>query len=164
MMLGMSHQIQMAGVLAPREDWVIDRCPIAATLEIVSTRSAFLILREAFYGATRFEQFVERAQISEPVAAARLRELTDAGLLAREPYRDPGQRTRSEYRLTDKGADLAPTLIALMDWGDRWGIDGGARVELRHAGCGAPVHVELRCTEGHEVVAGEIELGLKRPD
>ncbi|MGP0049936.1 MAG: winged helix-turn-helix transcriptional regulator [Solirubrobacteraceae bacterium] len=160
----MSHQIQMTGALAPREDWVIEGCPIAATLEIVSTRSAFLILREAFYGATRFEQFVERAQISEPVAAARLRELTDAGLLAREPYRDPGQRTRSEYRLTDKGADLAPTLIALMDWGDRWGIDGGARVELRHAGCGAPVHVELRCTEGHEVVAGEIELGLKRPD
>jgi DNA-binding HxlR family transcriptional regulator len=160
----MPHQIQMTGPLQPREDWVIERCPIAATLEIVSTRSAFLILREAFYGATRFEQFVDRAQISEPVAAARLRELTDAGLLAREPYRDPGQRTRSEYHLTDKGADLAPTLIALMDWGDRWGIDGGARVELRHAGCGAPVHTVLRCTDGHEVVAGEIELGLKRRD
>jgi DNA-binding HxlR family transcriptional regulator len=158
----MSHQIQMIGPLAPREDWVIESCPMAATLEIVSTRSAFLVLREAFYGATRFEQFVQRAQISEPAAAARLRELTDAGLLAREPYRDPGQRTRSEYNLTDKGADLAPTLIALMDWGDRWGIDGGARVELRHAGCGAPVHAELRCTDGHEVLAGEIELGLKR--
>lgn len=152
----------MTGTLQPREDWVIERCPMAATLEIVSTRSAFLILREAFYGATRFEQFVQRTQISEPVAAARLRELTDAGLLDREPYRDPGQRTRSEYHLTDKGADLAPTLIALMDWGDRWGIDGGARVELRHSGCGAPVHAELRCTDGHEVQAGEIELGLKR--
>ena len=152
----------MTGPLQPREDWVIERCPMAATLEIVSTRSAFLILREAFYGATRFEQFVQRTQISEPVAAARLRELTDAGLLDREPYRDPGQRTRSEYHLTDKGADLAPTLIALMDWGDRWGIDGGARVELRHSGCGAPVHAELRCTDGHEVQAGEIELGLKR--
>jgi DNA-binding HxlR family transcriptional regulator len=160
----MPHQIQMTGPLQPREDWVIERCPIAATLEIVSTRSAFLILREAFYGATRFEQFVDRAQISEPIAAARLRELTDAGLLARGPYRDPGQRTRSEYHLTDKGADLAPTLIALMDWGDRWGIDGGARVELRHARCGAPVHTELRCTNGHEVASGEIELGLKRRD
>jgi DNA-binding HxlR family transcriptional regulator len=158
----MPYQIHMTGPLEPRADWVIERCPIAATLEIVGTRSAFLILREAFYGATRFEQFVQRAQISEPVAAARLRELTDAGLLAREPYRDPGQRTRSEYHLTDKGADLAPTLIALMDWGDRWGVDGGARVELRHAGCGAPVHAELRCTKGHEVVAEEIELGLKR--
>ena len=152
----------MTGPLAPREDWIIERCPMAATLDILSTRSAFLILREAFYGATRFEQFVQRTQISEPVAAARLRELTDAGLLDREPYRDPGQRTRSEYHLTDKGADLAPTLIALMDWGDRWGIDGGARVELRHCGCGAPVHAELRCTDGHELQAGEIELGLKR--
>jgi DNA-binding HxlR family transcriptional regulator len=152
----------MTGPLAPRADWVIERCPMAATLDIVSTRSAFLILREAFYGATRFEQFVQRTQISEPVAAARLRELTDAGLLDREPYRDPGQRTRSEYHLTDKGADLAPTLIALMDWGDRWGIEGGARIELRHSGCGAPVHAELRCTDGHEVQAGEIELGLRR--
>jgi DNA-binding HxlR family transcriptional regulator len=158
----MPHQIQMTGPLQPREDWVIERCPMAATLDIVSTRSAFLILREAFYGATRFEQFVQRTQISEPVAAARLRELTDAGLLDREPYRDPGQRTRSEYHLTDKGADLAPTLIALMDWGDRWGIDGGARIELRHSDCGAPVHAELRCTDGHEVQAGKIELGLKR--
>ena len=152
----------MTGPLQPREDWVIESCPMAATLDIVSTRSAFLILREAFYGATRFEQFVQRTQISEPVAAARLRELTNAGLLDREPYRDPGQRTRSEYHLTDKGADLAPTLIALMDWGDRWGIDGGARIELRHSYCGAPVHAELRCTDGHEVQAGEIELGLKR--
>ena len=149
MMGSMAHTIQMTGPLAPREDWVIERCPMAAALEIVGTRSAFLILREAFYGATRFEQFVERAQISEPVAAARLRELTDAGLLDRAPYRDPGRRTRSEYHLTDKGADLAPALIALMDWGDRWGIDGGTRVELLHAGCGAPVHAELRCTDGH---------------
>jgi len=162
MMGSMAHTIQMTGPLAPREGWVVDRCPMAATLEIVSTRSAFLIVREAFYGATRFEQFVERAQISEPVAAARLRELTDAGLLVREPYRDPGQRTRSEYHLTDKGADLAPTLIALMDWGDRWGVDGGARVQLRHAGCGAPVHTELRCANGHGVAAGEIELAVKR--
>ena len=50
----MQHQIQMTGPLQPREDWVIESCPMAATLDIVSTRSAFLILREAFYGATRF--------------------------------------------------------------------------------------------------------------
>ena len=158
----METTIRMTGKLEPRGGWTAERCSIARALSVVGARSAFLILREAFYGATRFEQFVERAQISEPVAAARLRELTDAGLLARGPYRDPGQRTRTEYRLTDKGADLAPTLIALMDWGDRWGLDGGARVELRHTGCGAPVHAELRCTDGHEVVAAEIELGLKR--
>ena len=55
-----------------------------------------MILREAFYGATRFEEFVERAGISEPVAAARLRELTAEGLLEKVPYREPGQRTRSD--------------------------------------------------------------------
>ena len=64
---------------------------------MVSTRSAFLILREAFYGTTRFDDFAERVGISEPVAAARLRELVDEGLLEREDYREPGQRTRQRY-------------------------------------------------------------------
>ena len=152
----------MTGVLDPRDGWTADRCPMAGTLYVLSTRTAFLVLREAFYGATRFEQFVERAQVSEPVAASRLRELTAAGLLARVPYQEPGQRGRYEYQLTDKGADLAPALVALMDWGDRWAITGGARVALKHAGCGAPVHAELRCAEGHLVASSDLELTAKR--
>lgn len=132
---------------------------MARTLDVVSTRTAFLLMREAFYGATRFEQFVERAGVSEPVAASRLRELTEHGLLVREPYQEPGQRTRDAYRLTDKGADLLPVVVALMDWGDRWAMRGGARVELHHAECGAPIEVALRCAEGHDVSgADELEL------
>jgi len=153
----------MAGTLNPRSSWTIEGCPMAGTLDIVSTRTAFLILREAFYGGTRFEEFVERAGVSEPVASARLRELTDEGLLVREPYREPGQRTRYEYRLTEKGADLLPVLVALMEWGDRWALEGGARVKLRHAGCGAPVELSLQCAEGHPVGQDDLELALKRP-
>jgi len=66
-----STTIQMTGALAPREDWTADRCPMAHALDVVRTKSAFLVLREAFYGATRFEEFVSRTQLSEPVAAAR---------------------------------------------------------------------------------------------
>src|SRR5881227_2449525 len=114
----MDNVIRMTGTLEPRGGWTAERCSIARALDVVSTRSAFLILREAFYGTTRFDDFAERVGISEPVAAARLRELVDEGLLEREDYRDPGQRTRQRYKLTEKGEDLLPALAALMQWGD----------------------------------------------
>jgi DNA-binding HxlR family transcriptional regulator len=158
------HALHPGAGLAPRESWppINDHCAIARTLGVVSTRTAFLILREAFYGATRFEQFAERAQISEPVAAARLKELTEAGLLTKVPYREPGQRTRSAYELTDKGADLLPVLVALFDWGDRWLFDPGARIGLNHAGCGAQVHAVLACEAGHRVPADDVEITRRR--
>jgi DNA-binding HxlR family transcriptional regulator len=131
---------------------------MARALDVVSSRSALLILREAFYGTTRFEEFAERVGISEPVAAARLKELVDDGLMTREPYRDPGQRTRMGYQLTDKGAELLPVLVALMQWGDRWLAPDGPPVVLRHTDCGEHVRAELRCAAGHPAPAGELEL------
>src|SRR5436305_15292055 len=116
----MPTTLRLTGVLEPREGWTADGCTIAKTLEVLSTRSAFLILREAFYGTTRFDDFAQRVGISEPATAARLRELVESGLLEREDYREHGQRTRQRYRLTEKGADLFPALVALMRWGDRW--------------------------------------------
>src|SRR6059058_4799165 len=103
-MLAGVDTLALTGRLEPRDRWSADRCTVARALDVVSTRSAFLILREAFYGTTRFDDFAERVGISEPVAAARLRELVDEGLLEREDYRDPGQRTRQRYKLTEKGA------------------------------------------------------------
>ncbi|MHB8490868.1 MAG: winged helix-turn-helix transcriptional regulator [Solirubrobacteraceae bacterium] len=158
----MNPVVRMTGVLEPREAWTADRCTIARSLDVIPTRSAFLILREAFYGTTRFDDFATRVGISEPATAARLRELVDDGLLAREDYRDPGQRTRQRYRLTDKGADLLPALVALMRWGDRWLDDRGGPVELRHRGCGERVGVELRCAGGHEVLPGQLDLAPHR--
>jgi DNA-binding HxlR family transcriptional regulator len=154
----MDTAVHLTGRLDPRESWEATRCSVAKALEVVGTRSAFLILREAFYGTTRFDDFVERVGISESVAAARLRELVDAGLFEREAYREPGQRTRHRYRLTPMGAELLPAYAGLMQWGDRWLAEDGAPVELRHHGCGARVEAQLRCTEGHEVAAGEIDL------
>lgn len=150
----------MGGPLDPRDGWSAEPCSIANALAVVTTRSAFLILREAFYGTVRFDDFVARVEISEQVAAARLRELVDHGLLEREPYRDPGQRTRHRYRLSAKGSDLFPVLVALMQWGDRWRDDAGGPVALTHHDCGAPVGVELRCARGHPVVPGDLVLSL----
>jgi DNA-binding HxlR family transcriptional regulator len=154
--------IDLIGPLGRRDDWSADQCPMAQTLEVVGARSAFLILREALYGSTRFEQFVDRAGISEPVAAARLRELTADGLLEKVPYREPGQRTRHEYRLTEKGADLLPVLAAMMAWGDRWLFPDRARVHLTHEGCGGEIGVALTCDAGHEVDANDLQLEVRK--
>lgn len=159
--LPQAAQVQLTGRLADRDSWRAERCPIVAALEVIGTRSAFVILREALYGASRFEQFVSRTELSEPVTAAKLRELTEAGLLAREPYQEPGQRTRSAYRLTDKGAELLPALTALFSWGSRWQVAGGPRVQMAHAGCGGEVSAVLRCEHGHPIGTGEVELRPK---
>jgi DNA-binding HxlR family transcriptional regulator len=156
--MGEEHSVRLTGPLSPRGDWQATMCSMAKALDIVSSKSALLILREAFYGTSRFDDFAERAGISEPVAAARLRELVEAGLLVREPYQEQGQRTRMAYRLTGKGAELLPVLVALMQWGDRWLQPDGAPVELRHAGCDEIVHAELRCANGHEVTDADLQL------
>jgi DNA-binding HxlR family transcriptional regulator len=158
----MENTVRMTGRLDPRESWTADGCTIAGTLDVITTRSAFLILREAFYGTTRFDDFAQRVGISEPVAATRLRELVDDGLLEREDYREPGQRTRQRYRLTEKGADLFPALVALMQWGDRWLDERGGPVELQHRDCGEHVAVELRCAAGHAVTPDTVDLAVRK--
>lgn len=154
----MDHTLQLTGLLRARDAWSTDACSIRRALEVAGTRSALLILREAFYGTTRFDDFAARAQVSEPVAAARLRELVEHGLLEREPYREPGQRTRMRYKLTDCGAELFPVLAALMQWGDRWLAPAGPPVELRHHDCDQPVRAELRCDSGHQLAVADLEL------
>jgi DNA-binding HxlR family transcriptional regulator len=154
--------VRLTGSLDPREGWTAERCTIAKALTVLSTRSALLILREAFYGTTRFDDFAERVGLSEPATAARLRELVDDGLLEREDYREPGQRTRQQYRLTEKGAELFPVLVALMQWGDHWLDDRGGPIEMLHRGCGETVGVEVRCAAGHQVQSGEIDVARRR--
>src|SRR5947209_5765312 len=91
----------LEGPLADRDSWRATRCSVDRALGVVGTRSAMLILREAYYGTRRFSEFARRVGITDAVAAARLRELCEAGLLRRETYREPGQRARAEYHLTE---------------------------------------------------------------
>lgn len=154
--------LELTGHLADRDRWSADRCSMAATLDVVGRRATFLLLREAFYGARRYDEFVRRSELSEAVVAARLRELVDEELLVRVPYREPGQRAREGYELTPKGRELLPAIIALKQWGDRWLTDDGGPLRFDHAGCGAPVHTELRCEEGHRVDGDRIEVAVAR--
>jgi DNA-binding HxlR family transcriptional regulator len=152
--------VSLTGPLDPRSGWEARRCPIARAVEVVGTRTAFLLMREAFYGTTRFDDFALRVGVSEPVAAARLKDLVAAGLLERAPYQEPGQRRRLEYRLTPMGEDFFPVLTALMHWGDRW--LGPSGVQMQHRDCGAGVGGGAWCEAGHPVAAGDTEL-VARP-
>jgi DNA-binding HxlR family transcriptional regulator len=131
-------------------------CPIEKAIGLVGSRSAMLIMREAFYGTRRFDDFVNRVEMAPATASAHLRALTGAGLLKRQPYREPGGRTRDEYALTPAGEDLMPVVFGLFEWGRRH-TDVQPLVEFEHAGCGHPVEVHVRCTAGHEVGPDDVE-------
>ncbi len=125
-------------------------CSIARTLGVVGEKWTLLVLREAFYGLRRFDDFHTALGCARNLLAARLKTLVSHGLLDRVAYKDDRGRGRHEYRLTDKGRDLFPVVVALMRWGDRWNADeSGPAVQLLHRDCGEPVTVELTCGAGH---------------
>jgi DNA-binding HxlR family transcriptional regulator len=149
----------MGNVLESRDAWSMENCSIARAFDVIGSRSAVLVLREAFFGARRFDDFARRVEVGEPALAARLKELTALGLLERVPYQERGQRTRYEYRLTGKGRALFPVIAALREWGDAWAADAaGPPVLSVHRGCEAEVGVRLVCAEGHEVALEEMEV------
>jgi len=137
--------------------WDRSRCSVAGTLAVVGEKWSLLVLREAFFGVRRFADFQRVLGAPKAVLSDRLATLVEQGVLARVPYQAEGARQRHEYRLTAKGRDLYPTLVALMQWGDTYLADGPPPLELTHTDCGAPVHLELRCETGH-AVAGPREV------
>ena len=139
-----------------------EHCPINRAMGLVGSRSAMLIMREAFFGTSRFDDFVQRVGMAPATASTHLRALTDAGLLQRRPYREPGGRTRDEYALTPAGADLMPVVVGLFEWG-RKHTDVQPLVEFAHSGCGHRAEARVQCTAGHDVSLDEIELRPSAP-
>ena len=93
-------------------------CSAARALEVLGDRWTFLLIREVVFGTRRFDEFVSHLGIARNVLTMRLNALIDADILVQLPIRDDALRTG--YHLTEKGRDLLPALIALMQWGDRW--------------------------------------------
>src|SRR5260370_15120112 len=106
--------------------WILDydsaNCAIGATVGLIGERPTFLVLREAFNGVRRFADMQRRTGMPRQVLSDRLARLVEEGLLRKVPYQESGQRLRDEYRLTGKGPDLYPELVALMEWGDRHAV------------------------------------------
>jgi DNA-binding HxlR family transcriptional regulator len=130
---------------------------IAKPAALLGDRWTLVILRQAFNGTKRFEDFQQSLGISRSLLSDRLGRLVDAGVLRREPYKDD-VRTRDRYRLTEMGLDLYPVLIAMRDWGDRYLEGDCPPVEIRHKGCGGEPTLELRCDKcGEEIGARDAE-------
>lgn len=136
-------------------DWLefdTAECSIQKTLDVIGEKWTMLILREAFNGVRRFDQIRDHVGVSDPMLSDRLRKLVTAGVLESKPYREPGQRVRKEYRLTDKGLDLYPVMISLLKWGDEHCAGtGGPPLEVLHRDCGEPVTAVVECAAGHTV-------------
>jgi DNA-binding HxlR family transcriptional regulator len=129
---------------------------------VLGDRWTLLILRDATGGSTRFDAFKENLGIADNILAARLRRLTEAGLLVKVPYRD-GNRARYEYRLTQAGADLLPVLRALAGWGTKWTspAEPAAPMEMLHKDCGGEVDVAGVCGRCGRPVGREDEAWLR---
>lgn len=148
--------------MLPR-DYANQLCPIARTLEIVGDRWTLLVIREAFLGTRRFNDFHDRLGAARTVLTDRLGRLVADGILERVPYQERPERF--EYQLTDKGLDLWPVLVALLQWGDRHAMGGQRTLALRHRGCGGELTDRRACAAcGRELTVREVERVWISPD
>ncbi|MCF2528000.1 winged helix-turn-helix transcriptional regulator [Yinghuangia soli] len=120
-------------------------CSVAQFLEVAGEWWSMLVVRDAFLGVTRFDDFQSRLGISRNVLAQRLEHLTAHGVLERRPYQD--NPVRYDYRLTDKGRAMWPVLNAMREWGDAWAAPDGPPLVVVHKACGHPVDTVTTC--GH---------------
>ncbi|MDQ0604532.1 DNA-binding HxlR family transcriptional regulator [Streptomyces canus] len=136
-----------------RMEWLeasTENCPVQRTLDVIGEKWTLLILRDAVNGVRRFDDFRRHIGLSEAVLSDRLRKLTAAGILRTVPYQEPGSRSRNEYRLTRKGWDLWPVLMALTQWGEAYALGPeGPLLDVRHTDCDAPVRVVVECSADH---------------
>jgi len=133
-------------------------CSLARTLSVVGDRWTLLILRECFLGIRRFDEFEKRLGVTRHLLADRLKKLVEARVLDKVAYQ--ARPVREEYRLTEKGRDLYPAVLALVNWGDRHMSDEhGAPIRHVHRTCGHPMHGVLVCSEcGEPLLANEVRL------
>jgi DNA-binding HxlR family transcriptional regulator len=134
------------------------RCSVARTLDVIGEWWTMLIMRDAFKGVTRFEDFHRNLGIARTVLSARLDRLVEAGIFIRRAYSD--HPPRSEYVLTEKGRDLFPVLVTLMQWGDRWAADDGPPLLLVHEPCEHVTSPRLVC----EHCDGDVALDTVRAE
>jgi DNA-binding HxlR family transcriptional regulator len=135
-----------------------ENCAIARSAAIVGERWVWVILRQAFNGARRFEDFQRGIGLARNVLTERLNSLVDHSILERRPYAEHTARDLYEYRLTAKGLALFPVYVALMQWGNQWTGLAAPPVDVLHKPCGHRVGVRVVCSEcGRDIDAHDTE-------
>jgi DNA-binding HxlR family transcriptional regulator len=139
------------------------QCSIARALSVIGDRWTLLVLRDAFLRTRRFEDFQRQLGVTRHLLAGRLRKLVAAGILEKVRYQE--KPARYEYRLSDKGRDLYPVIVALLRWGDRWMAGAaGPPVALVHKPCGHRMHPALVCPDcGQPIAPQDIAAELGTP-
>jgi DNA-binding HxlR family transcriptional regulator len=113
-------------------------CSIARAMDVVGDRWSILLLREAFYGTRRFDEFQYYLGVAPNILSARLKKFVDLGMMLRVPLPEHGGR--HEYVLTEKGRDFFPTYLALKKWGDDWLAEAeGPQVVFRDRSSGRQI-------------------------
>lgn len=139
-------------------------CSIQATLDVIGEKWTVQVLREVFNGVRRFDDMHRHIGVSEPILADRLRKLVEADVLRTEPYREPGKRSRNQYRLTPKGRDLLPVLLSLLQWGDEYYAGpAGPPLVVRERASGKPVEVVVRVAGGDRGLTARETVGVVGP-
>jgi len=155
----LSMEIKLSGYTGGMAKLPEDPCSIARTLGVVGERWTLLILREAFLGASRFAEFRDRLGVAPDVLSDRLATLVEFGVMSREPYREPGARSRFAYRLTPAGHELRLVLSALQQWGDEYlPRSEGPTMLRRIRGTDCPVRVGYLDDEGREVLPADLAI------
>jgi DNA-binding HxlR family transcriptional regulator len=140
------------------------RCSIARTIRILGDRWTVLIVREAFWGKTRFSQFRDSLGVSTDILTARLSTLVDHGIMEKRPYRDDGDRERIGYHLTEAGVALRPVLAALNEWGTTYEEhENGSASRYVRAATGEPVHIAFVTSTGEILPWSDVEAVRSAP-
>lgn len=135
------------------------RCSVARSLDVLGEKWTLLVVREAFFGVTRFADFRARLGVAPDVLTARLETLVEGGVLARRPYRDEGQRQREEYVLTAAGAELKTILAAFVAWGDVHRPSGfGPSTVYVDRDTEEPVRIAFLADDGRELAPEEVTV------
>jgi DNA-binding HxlR family transcriptional regulator len=134
-------------------------CSAARALEVIGERWTILIVRDAFLGVRRFDDFQRSLGIARNVLQGRLERLVENGILERVRYQERPERF--EYRLTEKGLDLWPVVVSLLAWGDRHMAPDGPPVVLEHRGCGGRVN-DRRICEACGALLGPRDASARR--
>lgn len=137
-----------------------DACGMALATELLGDRWTLLILREAFYGVSRFDDLRADLTIPRGILSTRLKALVGAGLLVKTPYRQGRDRVRYAYQLSPMGQDLALTLIALMQWGERHLQTGPSPVRLTDRRTGQMLQIALVTPDGQAVPAQQVDFQI----
>lgn len=144
-----------------RKSFADMHCSVAQCLEVVGEWWSMLIVRDAFLGVTRFDQFQERLGISRNVLNQRLSYLVDNGVLERVSYSE--HPPRYDYRLTSKGRDLWPVLTSMRQWGDKHAAPDGPPLQVIHRGCGKVSQAVMTCSHCGERMTAKDVRAVKGP-